>query len=451
MMALGILGWALTVPSALAGLALPLGIILLSFRRRRPQLVALGTARLFDERGDAAASRRRWRLSGSRLWAVLALLLGVLAVGRPRPAAEQGAVYVLTVYVDRSPSMFLPLAPEEPEGERRIDRAVGAVTAWLAGLDPTTERAVVRWRAMEEGGLDVTLDAGDGCPEELLVAPLRVRSTPSWGRFVAPGAIFVTDVTLASSGLQSSGVGLFASGGAAVPGPVAAGGDGLLIWSGEDDAPLRARAAREPVRVVIAEELTAPLRSLGSLWAEERGLAVGGDRRGAALLLRPGGAPAVAEEDRGGSLTVGRDGWSAAVGGFLGLGPGLGEGGAPGWTPWLVGENGECLVRARRGEVEVGFREIQPESASVEAFALSWARLLDDHLAPPETVVALEERRAAGPAVSHAPALAGALEPEVLSRRARRASRGRRAELLLSAGAALAGLLALVLRLRGSA
>ena len=61
MMALGILGWALTVPGALAGLALPLAIVLLSFRRRRPQLVALGTARLFEDRGEAAASRRRWR------------------------------------------------------------------------------------------------------------------------------------------------------------------------------------------------------------------------------------------------------------------------------------------------------------------------------------------------------------------------------------------------------
>ncbi|MDB2576048.1 hypothetical protein N9Z54_02465 [Planctomycetota bacterium] len=447
MMALGILGWALTVPGALAGLALPLAIVLLSFRRRRPQLVALGTARLLEDRGEAAASRRRWRLSGSRLWAVVALLLGILAAARPRPAAEDGAAYVLTIYVDRSPSMFLPVDPDAPGGERRIERALGAATAWLAALNPATERAVVRWRALEDGGLDVTLDAEDGCPEELLRAPSRVLVSPRWGRLVAPGVIFVTDTGLAPSALESSGVGLFASGGPAVPGPVAAGGEGLLIWSGEDGAPLQAGPKGEPLRVVFNEALAAPLRSLGALWAEERGLAVGGDRRGAALILQPGDEATEGAAAGRGSLTAGRDGWSAAIGGRLDLR----DGGAQGWSPWLVGEDGECLVRARRGEVEVGFTEILPEPASVEAFAVSWARLLDEHLAPPEVVVALEERRAAGPAVSHEPALEGALEPEVLSRRARRASRGRMAELLLSAGAAVAGLLALGLRLRGSA
>jgi len=162
---------------------------------------------------------------------------------------------------------------------------------------------------------------------------------------------------------------------------------------------------------------------------------------------------------------VGRDGWSARVevsrgpsadGGLSADGGPIADGGLSadgdqGWRPWLLDEAGQCLVRARRGEVEVGFSRILPEPTSMEAFAVSWARLLDEHLAPPGAVVALQERRAAGAAVSRAPALAGALDPEVLSRRARRASRGRRAELLLSVGAAAAGLLSLVLRLRGSA
>lgn len=453
MTALGILGWALTVPGALAGLLLPLGIILLSFRRRQPRLVALGTARLFEDRGASAASRRRWQLSGSRWWAVVALVLGILAAGRPRPAAEDQAVYVLTVHVDRSPSMFLPAKPSEPGGERRIDRAVDAATAWLASLDPAGERAVVRWRALEPGGLDVTLDAGDGCPAGLLEAPPRANLNPRWGRLVAPGAIFVTDEGLAPAALRSSGVGLFASGGLAVPGAVAAGSDGLLTWSGEDDAPLQLGAEDEDLRVVIARELAAPLRSLASLWAEERGLAVGGAPKGASLTIRQAESLADDSGNPRSSSTVGRDGWSARVEVSQGLSAdgGLSAGVDLGWRPWLLDEAGQCLVRARRGEVEVGFSGILPEPTSMEAFAVSWARLLDEHLAPPGAVVALQERRAAGAAVSREPALAGALDPEVLSRRARRASRGRRAELLLSLGAAAAGLLSLVLRLRGSA
>jgi hypothetical protein len=86
----------------------------------------------------------------------------------------------------------------------------------------------------------------------------------------------------------------------------------------------------------------------------------------------------------------------------------------------------------------------------MEAFAVSWARLLDEHLASPPAVISMEERAAAGASVVREPALEGTLDPEVLSRRAARAARGRRAELLLAAGAAAAALLAFALRLRGS-
>ncbi|MGD2017870.1 MAG: hypothetical protein PVJ89_07135, partial [Planctomycetota bacterium] len=60
-----LLGWSPLLPEALAGLALPALIVALSFRRRRPERVALGTARFFDDGGAAAASRRRWHLSAA--------------------------------------------------------------------------------------------------------------------------------------------------------------------------------------------------------------------------------------------------------------------------------------------------------------------------------------------------------------------------------------------------
>jgi len=446
MMPLAILGWGLTVPGAMVALALPLGILLLSFMRRRPQAVALGTARFFGEGVEAEASRRRWHLSGARFWALVALLLGILAASRPRPSAEENAVVLLTVYVDRSPSMFLPMDPVDPDGERRVDRALAATAIWLETLDEGGQRAVIRWRALEPGGLDLTLDSGEGVPGALVRPPARAIPAPRWGQWAAPGAVFVTDSAQFASALEGSAVGVFASGGATVPGPVSAGSSGLLTWGGAD-GPLEPLDAAEPLlQVHVGDGVPGPLRSLVRLWADERGIQPSGGAESAGLTVR---GPAGAREPGAGpgdEISAGRDGWSASFDGATPLPLGTQEG----WRPWLVGDGGECLVRARSGEVEVGFAAVRPSPSMMEAFVVSWARLLDEHLAPPAAVVSMEERSAAGAPMSREPALEGALDPEVLSRRAARAARGRRAELLLAAGAAAAGLLAFALRLRGS-
>lgn len=446
MMLFAIMGWGWTVPAALVALVLPLAVLLLSFMRRRPRPVALGTARFFQAGGEAEASRRRWHLPGARFWAVVALLLGILASARPRPSAEEEAVYLLTVHVDRSPSMFLPMDPDAPDGERRVDRALAATANWLETLDDGRRRAVIRWRALEPGGLDVTLDSGQGVPAALYRPPSRAMAPPQWGRWAAPGAVFVTDSAELVGALEGSGVGLFASGGPMVPGPVSAGPGGLLLWDGTDGPLVPQDSAEPPLRVHVGDGLPESIGSLVRLWAEERGFPRTEAEEGAGLRVRGAfeGVGPGARSD--GEIAAGRDGWSAALDGIAPLPLGAREG----WRPWLVGGGGECLVRARPGEVEVGFAVVRPAPATMEAFAVSWARLLDEHLVPPAVVVSMGERGAAGASSSLEPALEGTLDPEVLSRRAARAVRGRRAELLLAAGAAAAALLAFALRLRGS-
>ena len=446
MMPFAIMGWGLTVPLALVGLVLPMGVLLLSFMRRRPRSVPLGTARFFSEGGEAEASRRRWHLPGARFWAVVALLLGILASARPRPSAEEEAVFLLTVYVDRSPSMFLPMDPDAPEGERRVDRALAATAGWLETLDAGSQRVVIRWRALEPGGLDVTSDAGEGIPAALSRPPSLAMAPPQWGRWAAPGAVFVTDSAELAGALEGSAVGLFASGGAMIPGPVSAGPGGLLLWDGTDGPLVPQDTAEPPLLVQVGGGLPESIGSLVRLWAEERGFRWTEAEEGAGLRVRGPGDVADPGSRPTGGVSAGRDGWSAS---FEDIGP-LPLGARGGWYPWLVGGGGECLVRARPGEVEVGFAVVRPAAATMEAFAVSWARLLDDHLVPPAEVISMEERRAAGASSSREPALEGTLDPEVLSRRAARAARGRRAELLLAAGAAAAALLAFALRLRGS-
>ena len=443
---LAILGWGLTVPAALVALILPLAILLLSFTRRRPRRVPLGTARFFGEAGEVEASRRRWRLPGARFWAVVALVFGILAAARPRPSAEEEAVLLLTVYVDRSPSMFLPVDPAEPEGERRVDRALAATAAWLRTLDEDAQRAVIRWRALEPGGLDLTLDADEGVPAALTRSPARAVPAPRWGQWAAPGAVFVTDSARIAGALEGSAVGLFASGGAMVPGAVAAGAGGLLVWDGSD-GPLLSQDAAAPLLLVhVGDGVAPPIGSLVRLWAEERGFQRTDVPQGAGLTVRRAAGGAGPMGPPSGEVSAGRDGWSALLGGAAQLPLGAGEG----WLPWLVGPGGECLVRGRTGEVELGFSAVRPSPSTMEAFAVSWARLLDEHLASPPAVISMEERAAAGASVVREPALEGPLDPEVLSRRAARAARGRRAELFLAAGAAAAALLAFALRLRGS-
>ena len=148
MTALAILGWTLLVPGALLGLVLPALLIALSFRRRRPRVVLLGTARFFGDPEDPAASAAVGALRGAlvrrrRHHAGRARRRPAAAGGRPGLPADRGR--------GPGPSMFLPADPALPDGERRIDRALAAAQDWLEGVAATGSRVVVRWRSVGPG------------------------------------------------------------------------------------------------------------------------------------------------------------------------------------------------------------------------------------------------------------------------------------------------------------
>ena len=454
MTSLALLGWTLARPLALVALLLPVALFLLSFRRQSPRSVVIGTLRFFrDEEAEASAQTRR-RLSKSRWAAIVAMLFGAAAAVGPRPEPGTDPPEVFVVWVDRSPSMYLPLDPLRPGGQRRIDAAVESVRAWLGERARGGRDVLVRWSdASDPEPNRQPAVALDESPREGLMSRPRVPAgLPVWSALDRPGALLVTDAAPAT---ELRHAGLFTSGGAAVPGPVAAGADGLHVWTGDDAGPLEidGAGARPTVRI------TGPVGNgrfdeFIRLWAEERGVQVlGGAARGAARGASRGigGDPVLGllvhrsvAGPGGAFLEAGRDGWSAT---FAVLGtPRLREG----LEPWLVAPDGTPLVGVRKGDVTLYFSGFISDPDEPAAFAVSWSGLLDGALLPPPEVITIDERRAAGSARSLPPGTPPVREPaqDVVDRV--RDERGRRAETWLAALAALAGLAAFVLRLRGS-
>ncbi len=446
MTSLALLGWTLARPFALVTLVLPVALFLLSFRRQSPRSVVIGTLRFFRDEEEEASAQTRRRLSKSRWAAIVALLFGAAAAVGPRPEPGTDPPEVFVAWVDRSPSMYLPIDPLRPGGQRRIDAAVESVRAWLGERARGGRNVLVRWLDASDPEPDRQPAVGlDETPREGLTSRPRVPAgLPVWSALDRPGALLVTD---AAPTMELRHAGLFTSGGAAVPGPVAVGADGLHVWTGDDAAPLEidGAGARPTVRI------TGPvgngrLDEFIRLWAEERGVQVlggagsgaGGDPLLGLLVHRSVAGPG------GAYLEAGRDGWSAT---FSVLGtPRLREG----LEPWLVAPDGTPLVGVRRGDVTLYFSGLLSDPDEPAAFAVSWSELLDGALLPPPEVVTIDERRAAGSARSVPPRTLPGREPaqDVVDRI--RNERGRRAETWLAALAALAGLAAFALRLRGS-
>lgn len=141
-----------------------------------------------------------------------------------------------------------------------------------------------------------------------------------------------------------------------------------------------------------------------------RALVAWAGARGVRIADAPGpGDVLVVERAIGGeerAFRAGRDGWSASG---RGRAVRLDRGAHPGLEPWLEAD-GVPLVAAGPGRVVVGWEPGEPSDAA--AFAVSWARLLDESALAPDGIVPLEERLAAGPSGSAPPA------PADLARRA---------------------------------
>ncbi|MEM9802049.1 MAG: hypothetical protein AAGA20_17125 [Planctomycetota bacterium] len=429
--------WMLARPVALIGLALPIAVIVLSLRRERPVVVPLGTARLFETSATEADAVPRRRLSAARWAAIVALVLGTLAAAAPRPAPADEMPRTYTAFVDRTPSMGLPHDPGRPDGPTRLDAAIESAQGWLAA----EERGpiLVEWRdASEPGSTRAPAASPSSPPPSDLV---RVRAAPAdepiWPALDRQGALFVTD-RLPRARRVAAGV--FASGGPAVPGAVAVGPEGALVWAGDDDGALLPSSRDERPTVAVGASVALEIDALVRLWADERGVRVIDSMDGASLLVE---APAESAGEVP-LVRAGRDGWSAS------FRPARERAALRGGRPWLIDEAGGLLVAHAPGRIDLLFAEMVREGGDDAEFAVSWAALLDEALRAPSFVVPLSERAAAGKPAVLEPLVPPAPDAADGERARRRATLGRWAELALASAAALAGLVALVLRVQGS-
>ena len=275
--------------------------------------------------------------------AALALTAGGLGLAGAR-ASVDGAARAWTVHVDASPSLYLPWA--EPGGPPAADApsrlAVALERARAALLERGADLAATRWRRRVDEVPEEAL--GERPPAAWLRAPARPQPAPAWGALDVPGALWLSDD---AGGERPARALACLSGGAAVPGPVAAVGRARLSGTptGLEPAPERASAARVRLGPALAAE---PLGDVVAAWATARGL------------------ERVAEGEA--ELTV-----DLAVGGST-----------------------AGAVVARPGRIELpGLASARP-SGDPAVFAAEWSERLDRACLPPAGVVAVAERAAAG-------------------------------------------------------
>ncbi|MCE9594482.1 MAG: BatA domain-containing protein [Planctomycetes bacterium] len=332
-----------------------------------------GTVELWRELEARSSSARRRTLANWRLWcATFALCAGALALAAPlrRGTVERASWRVL---VDVSPSMYLPWGavgePRAPIGPTRLARALTLAAPWLATR--TAEHEPITWVRWSEGAFEER--RGDTFPSEWSSAPANAREAPPFERCDRAGWAWITDAPR-----ESRVAGVFASGGATVPGAIAEFGGELLEGRG-DAIVARPRAVRS---VVVAPTLVAPLAELAQAWCNARGLALGGERNVLAIETVNDGA-----DD---AVSGGRAGWSV-------------RGRARALTlesderAWLVSTDpSRVLVAWRPGRVRIALTALEEPAGDPALFAVAWSELFDAaRLADPD-VVALDERREAG-------------------------------------------------------
>lgn len=390
--------WALLAPLVL--------LLFLRLRNRPPERVT-GTLALWRQVTEGVPRTARLARHAIPPWGwvcVLALLAGALALAGPRPAPVTVA-RAWRVVVDPTPSLGLAWraapGPDVPESETRLDRALAAARAWLAAHAASTDR--VRWSRPGEDDLEL---APDEAPPPAWLAPRPFASAPDPRLHDEPGTLWITD---RAPDLELENLGVFASGGAAVHGPVAVDGRDRIDWDGERLVTLASvlppgRLVRESPREGAWPGV---LRRLLDVWADVRGFEVvddagtrATDRQRLTVRLEAG-----AGEER--TATLGRDGWHA---------PGTWRaplaGGAATSDVWLAGPADGALVRGEPGVVRVALVELGEPDGDPAAFAVSWGRLLDRWTLPPDAVVALSERADAGEPLTRAPAFPGGADAE---------------------------------------
>ncbi len=151
-MSLGL--WEWTRVWALAGLALPVALLLFAaFAREEPLRQPTGLLDLWREleltRPERSGRASRRRPSVALLLACLALAAASLAIAEPRRVNSATSSRQLVLVVDASPSMFLPLEPGSPT--TRVESALSRARTWLAEVDP--DPRAVEWRRVAGAGV----------------------------------------------------------------------------------------------------------------------------------------------------------------------------------------------------------------------------------------------------------------------------------------------------------
>jgi len=343
------LGIRFLAPGCLWLLLLPLAALWLGSRGGAVLALVTGTLESWRaaERNRPAQVQRKRRVPPALACLAAALACAALALARPeRGAAAAGRRF--TIVVDRSPSMDLVEG-----GRTRRERALEPVQAWIA---------------RERLGADE-------------LERIEARA-PEWSRYDRADALWVSDLFDA----LPSVAGFSASGGGAVPGPIAREGAARLDWDGERVVRVENAFAAGELGCSIDARLPEPLRELARLWAEGSGLA-------------PGGSPLFAFEleDAGAPHEVGlaRDGWSAAARVAAPLAVAGGE------STWLTA-GGPCVLAAP-GKVRCSIVSLDEPAGDPAAFAVSWGGLFDSVLLDPPGVVPLSERTARGAPAWRAP------------------------------------------------
>jgi hypothetical protein len=358
-------------PLGLVGLILPVIVLLTARRLDRPRELPTGTLAVWRRVSDGSpvrAQNARPRVPPAVWLVALALAAGSLALGGPHPVGvPESRAWLLCI--DTSPSMDLPLDPNDAEGETRGSAARARASRWLED---------------ERGSADT-------------VEVVFVDGEPSaWLEHDRPGCIWITDREPASVPRYA---GWCASGGPAVPGPIGAYGTRRFDWDGERVLEV-AEGARRPVVYLLEPagdvSVSPPLKEVLEAWAAFRELEVvrapADDATLDTLLVVSTSETSTGD---GASCTVGRDGWSVAGSVVQPPDSNAEMSVEADWTTWLSHED-IPVVRTQKGLVWTGWSEMGEPRGDPAAFAVSWAQLFDEALLPPAGVVSLAERRAAG-------------------------------------------------------
>jgi len=362
-------------PWGFVALALPLFVLYITRRPGRPLTVPVGSFEIWRSLGQpkrAQGARRQRRIPLDRWLLIIGLTLGAFALAGPEKARaeEESQLHVL---VDRSPSMYLPHA----SGGTRLEQALERADEFLDGD--------VLWLAPSRSGLE---RSAGRFPGAWLLPPTVARPDLDTSAFDLAGHLWLTDRT---PEVLPRRAGLVASGGAAVHGPVASVGSTRFDWDGGE---LREIAGGVQAPYIVLDGAWPQLvrQFVTEVWAPERGARVAASARpGCALELRAVTSAGDAE------FAAARDGWSAGVRASVDGAPLHADGRA--LEEWLGANDGRgrvVLLSAGPGLIVSALTDFAEPSGDPAAFAVSWSRLLDEHLLPADGVIALAERVAAG-------------------------------------------------------